>query len=227
MKNVFEAVVESCERRDSYAWLRIGKGRLAARLWPGIEKGQSVRASVRPEDVVLCAGHPGTTSARNVLPGHVRRTRYVPEGVEVEMDVGFPLVALITRRAGKELGLRRDRGMFALVKATAVLPVVELARGAVRVSLIGPGGSVDPSKIDLLRAVEREGSLSRAAEALGMAYRTAWLWARDMNRAWGKPLLARSRGGRGGGGTLLTAEGGAAIRRAAQVEKSFSLTARD
>lgn len=225
MKNVFEAVVESCERRDSFAWLRVGKGRLAARLWPGIAKGQRVRVSVRPEDVVLCAGHPGTTSARNVLPGHVRRMKFVPEGIDVEVEVGFPLAAMITRRAGRELGLRRGRGIFALIKATAVLPVVEPARGAVRVSLIGPGGSVDPSRIDLLRAVEREGSLSKAAAALGMAYRTAWLWARDMNKAWARPLLARSHGGKGGGGTLLTPEAGAVLRRAAEIER-FA-TARD
>ncbi len=219
MKNVFEARVESCERKDSYAWLRVGRGRLAARLWPGIGKGQSVHVSVRPEDVVLCTGHPGTTSARNVLPGHVRSTKFVPEGIEVELNVGFPLAVVITRKAGKELAIRRGQGMFALVKAAAVVPVVDPAQGAVRVSLVGLRGRVDPSRIDLLRAVEREGSLSQAAAALGMAYRTAWTWARDMNRAWGKPLLARSHGGRGGGGTLLTPEGGAVLRKAAEIEK--------
>lgn len=219
MKNVFDAIVESCERRDSFAWLRLRKGKLAARLWPGIKRGHPVRVSIRPEDVVLCAGNPGTTSARNLLPGHVRRTRYVPEGMEVELEVGFPLTALVTRKAGKELGLRRGSALYALIKATAVLPVVE-APARFRVSLIGPTGTIDPARIDLLRAVEREGSLWKAARTLSMAYRTAWLWAEQINRAWGTPLLARTQGGRGGGGTRLTPEGRAVLRKADDLERA-------
>lgn len=205
MKNVYDAVVESC---DSLAWLKVGRGRLAARLWPGIRKGKA-RVSVRPEDVILCAGHPGVTSARNVLPGHVRSVRFVPGGADVELDVGFRLVAAITRRAAKDLNVKRGLGLFALVKATAVEPVVE-AEGAVRVSI----GDVDPAKIDLLRAIEREGSLSKAARELGIAYRTAWLRARQMSR-----LLDLSHGGKGGGGTMLTPEGLAILRRAAELER--------
>ena len=221
MRNAFHAVVESCDRRDSFAWLRLGRGRLAARLWPGIRKGQRVRVAIRPEDVVLCSAPPGRTSARNLLPGHVRRTRYAPEGLEVELDVGFPLAALVTRRSGKDLGLRRAASVFALVKATAIQPMVNVTAG-IRVSLVGRAGLIDLARIDLLRAVNREGTLWRAARALRLSYPTAWRWARIMNRNWGKLLLARTQGGRGGGGTTLTPQGYAVLRRVSEIEGAHS-----
>ncbi|HKB14439.1 MAG TPA: TOBE domain-containing protein, partial [Planctomycetota bacterium] len=205
MKNVFEGTVESCDRKGSHAWVRLGDARVAVRLWPGIQEAEAVRLSVRPEDVVLCLGHPGRVSARNVLPGHVRSARYVPGGAEVEVDVGFRLVAALTRRAVKDLGLRRGRGVYALVKATAIVPELDV-RTRFRVAPVGSKGRIDPPRIDFLRAVEREGSLSKAAKAVGITYRSAWGWARDVNRAWGRPLLEQTTGGKGGGGTVLTPE---------------------
>lgn len=221
MKNAFDATVESCDRKDSHAWIRLGRGRVAVRLWPGIRKGESVRVSIRPEDVVLCLGHPGRVSARNVLPGHVRSVRFVRDGAEVEVDVGFPLHAAVTRRAVSDLGLRRGTAVFALIKATALAPELDL-RPRVRVAPVGRKGRIDPSRIDLLRAIEREGSLWKAAKAASMSYRTAWLWAREMNRAWGTPLLDRSHGGKGGGGTVLTPEGRVLLRRTAEMEARAS-----
>jgi len=218
MKNIFDAVVESWSRRDSHAWLRIGGSRLAARIWPGMAKGERVRVTIRPEDIVLCTTHPGPTSARNVLPGHVRRTTFVPDGVDVELDVGFRLVALVTRKAARELELRRGSGTYALVKATAVVPWADAPARGIRVSLVGPYGMLDPGKIDLLRSVEREGSLARAVRPLGISYRTAWIWATEMNRAWGRPLLDRTHGGKGGGGTVVTPEGRGVIRTVTEIE---------
>lgn len=217
MKNVFHASVVSCQQSDSHAWLKVGRSRLAARLWPDIRKGEKVQVSIRPEDVVLCDGHPGRTSARNILPGHVRAVTFVREGAELTLDVGFPLKALLTRRGMKELGLRRGSAIYALVKATAVVPELPL-QVKIRVALQGAHGLVDVSRMDLLRAVEREGSLSKGAKRLGITYRTAWLWAREINRAWGTPLLDRVHGGKGGGGTTLTVEGRAALREAAAIE---------
>ena len=217
MKNLLSASVVSCQQSDSHAWLKVGRGRLAARMWPDIKKGAKVRVSIRPEDVTICDGHPGRTSARNILPGHVKAVSFVREGVELALDVGFPLTALLTRRGLKELGLRRGSAIYALVKATAVVPEMPL-RVRFRVALQGTYGLVDVSRMDLLRAVEREGSLSKGAKRMGITYRTAWTWAREMNRAWGKPLLDRVHGGKGGGGTTLTVEGRAALREAAAIE---------
>jgi molybdate transport system regulatory protein len=216
--NRFEARVESFRRGESYAWMKLGRGRLAVRLWEGIRKGQKVTLRVRPEDVLLCEEHPGRTSARNVLAGHVRSVRYVPEGAYVTMDVGFPLVALITRRARQELGLRKGRGIFALLKATAIEVDVGV-RPKIRVSVVGPKGTISPDRIDLLRAIQKTGSISAAAREVGTTYRSAWNWSEEANRAWGGKLVARTQGGRGGGGARLTPEGASLLREVARRER--------
>jgi len=195
----------------------LGRTRLAARKWDGIKKGQKIGIAVRPEDVLLCDGHPGRVSARNVLPGHVRSVRYVPGGARVDLDVGFPLSSLVTRAAVQELRIRRGMALYALVKAVVVVPEVGV-NAQVRVSLVGAKGTLDYDKIDFLRMIARAGSLSGAAHELGITYRTAWIWAREINRIWKAPLVARTHGGKGGGGTALTPEGRSALAFAAKME---------
>lgn len=56
----------------------------------------------------------------------------------------------------------------------------------------------------LLKAVEREGSISGAARSLGMSFRSAWTHLDRAERALRYRLLVRSRGGAGGGSTRLT-----------------------
>ncbi len=62
-------------------------------------------------------------------------------------------------------------------------------------------------RIDLLRRIDACGSISRAAKSLGMSYKTAWDAVDAMNNLAGSPLVERSVGGKGGGGTHLTARG--------------------
>ncbi len=218
MKNTLWAVVETASPRESHAWLRLKRGRIAAKFWPGIHQGQKVSLSIPPDDVVLCESHPGRTSARNVLPGHVRSIRRTPEGALVTIDVGFPLTALVTQRAADDLGLKPGKEVYALVKATAVAPDVEVA-ARFRVCLLGATGPLLPKDVDFLRAIGRAGSLTAAARDLGLTYRTAWMRAQSANRAWGKPLVAPTRGGRGGGGSSLTPEGNALLRYASKIER--------
>jgi len=56
----------------------------------------------------------------------------------------------------------------------------------------------------LLRNVEMTGSLSQAAQALGMSYRHAWSQVRSAEERLGEPLLVRQRGGKARGGSVLT-----------------------
>lgn len=62
-------------------------------------------------------------------------------------------------------------------------------------------------RIDLLQQIADTGSISKAAKAAGMSYKTAWDAVDAMNKATGSPLVERSVGGKGGGGTRLTAKG--------------------
>jgi molybdate transport system regulatory protein len=64
--------------------------------------------------------------------------------------------------------------------------------------------SIGPGKVGLLEGIERTGSLSAAARALGMSYRRAWLLLHNTNEAFREPVVELSVGGRDGGGTRLT-----------------------
>jgi molybdate transport system ATP-binding protein len=79
----------------------------------------NVVATLHPEDVILSLA-PFTSSARNCLPGTV--TEIVPFGstVRIILDVGFPLISLLTRESCRELQLEPGRTVFATFKASAV-----------------------------------------------------------------------------------------------------------
>ncbi len=65
-----------------------------------------------------------------------------------------------------------------------------------------------PGKADLLEALEKTGSITKAAVQLGMSYMRAWTLIRTMNQSFHEPLVDAVRGGtRGGGGAHLTAMG--------------------
>ncbi|HTQ36164.1 MAG TPA: winged helix-turn-helix domain-containing protein [Steroidobacteraceae bacterium] len=64
--------------------------------------------------------------------------------------------------------------------------------------------SIGPGKIGLLEGIQRTGSLSAAARALGMSYRRAWLLLHNTNEGFQEPVVELSVGGRDGGGTQLT-----------------------
>ena len=62
-------------------------------------------------------------------------------------------------------------------------------------------------RVNLLKAIDEEGSLSKAAKVLGMSYKKAWSLIDAVNRRAEKPLTTSSIGGKGGGGAELTAYG--------------------
>ena len=70
-----------------------------------------------------------------------------------------------------------------------------------------------PDRMALLGAVARQGSITQGAQAVGVSYKTAWDAIDGMNEAAGTPLVERSTGGRGGGGTRLTEYGQRLVAR--------------
>lgn len=83
---------------------------------------QEVLVALRPEEVVLWPPTEGlaASSARNRLPGTVRRLSPAGTQVRVEVDCGFTLVALVTRRSLEEMELRVGSPVVATFKAAAV-----------------------------------------------------------------------------------------------------------
>jgi molybdate transport repressor ModE-like protein len=132
----------------------------------------------------------------------------------------------VTPEAARELGIRRGVPIFAILKASAVVPVVGV-RTEARISFVGEKGLLDARKMDFLRTLAQTGSLSAGARSLGISYRTAWMWAQAINRAWGSRLIDREHGGRGGGGTSLSPEGRTLLERARKLEDLINSNGRN
>jgi molybdate transport system ATP-binding protein len=78
-----------------------------------------VVVTLHPEDVIVSRER-FASSARNCLPGTV--TEIIPFGrtVRVILDVGFPIMALLTRESCQDLDLEPGRKAYATFKASAV-----------------------------------------------------------------------------------------------------------
>jgi len=64
-----------------------------------------------------------------------------------------------------------------------------------------------PQRIALLAQIAQLGSITQAAKAAGMSYKTAWDAIDELNNLAERPLVERSVGGKGGGGARLTGDG--------------------
>ena len=62
-------------------------------------------------------------------------------------------------------------------------------------------------RIELLRAIEQHGSISKAAKAVPMSYKSAWEAVDTMNALSPEPIVSRETGGKDGGGTTITEYG--------------------
>lgn len=83
------------------------------------DAGDEVHLSIRPEDITLSLS--GTsTSARNSFSGQITGLSLSGALAKVELDCGFPLVALITKQSAEELGLQIGKRAHVAFKATAV-----------------------------------------------------------------------------------------------------------
>jgi len=67
-------------------------------------------------------------------------------------------------------------------------------------------------RTSLLEQIDELGSITKAAKAVGISYKTAWDLVNMINNLADKPLVDRLAGGKGGGGTTLTAEGKKVLR---------------
>jgi molybdate transport system ATP-binding protein len=75
---------------------------------------------IRAEDVAIAHDSAVTSSMRNRLPGRVTSVTIEGPLARVELDCGFPLVALITAQSAQELELKAGEAVSAIVKTTAV-----------------------------------------------------------------------------------------------------------
>lgn len=81
---------------------------------------------------------------------------------------------------------------------------------SVRVNLAN-GGRFGPGKAALMEAVQREGSIRKAALSLAMSYPRALKLIDEMNTDFSAPVIASSHGGAARGGSELTDTGQAVL----------------
>lgn len=66
---------------------------------------------------------------------------------------------------------------------------------------------LNDKRISLLEKIGECGSITQAAKAVGLSYKGAWDAVDAMNGMFGEPLVISMAGGKGGGGTQLSATG--------------------
>ena len=99
--------------------LRLRVGSAAFECLDGGESGP-VLASIRAEDVALTRDVASASTQRNRLAGVVRAISIEGPLARVEMDCGFPMVALVTAQSATDLNLLPGESLAAVVKTTSV-----------------------------------------------------------------------------------------------------------
>jgi molybdate transport system regulatory protein len=99
-----------------------------------------------------------------------------------------------------------------------------MARSSIRIgsalSVHTRGGALGNKRwLDLLASVGETNSISAAAKVVGLTYKAAWDAIDAMNNLSDQPLVQRSVGGKGGGGTRLTAKGQQLVKTFRMVEE--------
>lgn len=87
--------------------------------------------------------------------------------------------------------------------------------------LLGKGGA------EILSAIKQYGSISKAAENLGMSYRYVWNYLKKMEEVLGEKVVDAKRGGAGGGRAELTEFGETVLRQYRRIEKYIEDVGRD
>jgi molybdate transport system regulatory protein len=85
--------------------------------------------------------------------------------------------------------------------------------------LLGSAIAMGPGKAELLEAIDKTGSISKAAKSMGMSYRRAWRLVDTMNCSFKSCLVETNRGGSGGGGAQLSDLGHEALAQFHKMEE--------
>ena len=115
VENVLPA--EIAAREGGLLLLQVGNHRLYC-----VDTGEQAPryACIRAEDVVLARPGPQSSSVRNRLNGTVISVALEGPLARVEVDCGFPLVALITAQSTAELELKAGEAVCLVIKTTSV-----------------------------------------------------------------------------------------------------------
>lgn len=85
----------------------------------GHQLGIKVFVLIRPEDITLTLSEE-SSSARSAFMGKIVKMISIEPLVRVEIDCGFPLLVLVTRRSSEEMGLTIGKVVYCSAKASAI-----------------------------------------------------------------------------------------------------------
>jgi len=114
--NIIDGVIVSSE--EGIVAVGIGDNKIVEAI-SGYPVGEEVCACVRPENITLTLSKT-TSSARNSFIGQITRVVSLGPLSRIEIDCGFRLVSLVTKRSAEELALEKGKQVYATFKATGV-----------------------------------------------------------------------------------------------------------
>ncbi|MQY81071.1 MAG: ATP-binding cassette domain-containing protein [Dehalococcoidia bacterium] len=115
VENIIDGVIASSE--DNMVTLE-SRGRSIEAI-SDYQVGAEVCACIRPEDITLALSRI-SSSARNSFEGEITWLVNMGPLTRVEVQCGFPLVAMVTKRSAEEMGLTKGKKIYATFKATGV-----------------------------------------------------------------------------------------------------------
>ena len=111
-ENSYEATLIS-EDEETFALID------SVKIQVSTELEGNVRISIRPEDIILSKGT-FISSARNVHKGIVTDIILDGNSAKVVLDIGIPLVALITKKSLNEMAIEKGLELYSIFKTMSV-----------------------------------------------------------------------------------------------------------
>jgi tungstate transport system ATP-binding protein len=115
IENILNGVITA--KDDSLATIQVN-GKIIQAI-SDFAVGDTIYVLIRPEDIIFTMAR-DTSSARNIFEGKIIKMVTVGPLVRIEVDCGFPLLGIVTKRAAEELGFVFGKKIFASFKATAL-----------------------------------------------------------------------------------------------------------
>ncbi|MCK9224470.1 MAG: LysR family transcriptional regulator [Candidatus Muirbacterium halophilum] len=81
---------------------------------------------------------------------------------------------------------------------------------------------ISEGKIELIKKVVSEGSISKAAKKMQMSYKAAWDMIEEINSFTSSVIIEKNRGGKNGGGCQITSFGKNFLKKYDKISEEYS-----